>query len=36
MIIKDFNQMTLSEIMSVFEKLGTTFLIEDGKIVNAN
>lgn len=36
MMVTDYNEMSLYELLSIYEKLGFTFLIEDGKIVKAN
>lgn len=36
MIVTDYNEMTYEEIISIFENVGTTFLIEDGKITESN
>lgn len=36
MIVTDYNEMNLEEIISIYENLNITFLIEDGKIVKVN
>ena len=36
MIVTDYNKMNIEEIISTYENLNVTFLIEDGKIVKAN
>ena len=36
MIVTDYNEMNIEEIISIYENLDITFLIEDGKIVKVN
>ena len=36
MIITDYNKMNIEEIMVIYEYIGISFLIEDGKIVGEN
>ena len=36
MIVTDYNKMNIEEIVSIYENLNITFLIEDGKIVKVN
>lgn len=36
MVITDYNKMNIEEIMVIFEYIGISFLIEDGKIAGEN
>ena len=36
MIVTDYNEMNVEEIVSIYENLNVTFLIEDGNIVKVN
>ena len=36
MIVTNYNEMSLYELLSIYERLEFTFLIEDGKIVKVN